>query len=199
MRALKTLLFGVGLLLVALPAQAGSVNYDWNWNWNWNGCGYDPCPGTPAGPTTATFDFYKTTVTVSFVSEVNNTWTYQVQETKKAGYELWAKDLKKWEIILEDCAKFILGASPTAYIDGESIKWAVSSSFTTGQFSFTLSKDFGPGTVDLKVKVGDNYKSAEIYGPDCCEVQLVPTPAAAWAGLTALGGLALIRARRMIG
>ncbi|MCC7409501.1 MAG: hypothetical protein IT442_15665 [Phycisphaeraceae bacterium] len=192
MRALKTLLLAVGLMLVALPAQAGS----YYWPTYHNGCGYDPCPGTPAGPTTATFDFYKTTITVTFVSEVNNTWTYQVQETKKAGYELWAKDLRKWEIILEDCAKFILGASPTATIYDETIKWYVSSDFTTGLFSFTLSKDFGPGTVDLKVKVGDTYKSASIYGPDCCEVQLVPTPAAAWGGLTALAGLALAHARR---
>lgn len=184
-------------MAVALPAQAKKVTTTTPVP---SGCSLTaPCNPTAPGPLSvllALNDNKDTQIKVTFISEIANTWTYKVEEIN-------GRDLSHWNLILGDCLQFVTGASTGAEIgpDGSTgytgVKWDTAESFSSGTFSITMDKDYGPGTILALAKAGNGFVTGEIYGPDCCELQIVPLPAAAWSGLAALGGLAaLAKARK---
>ncbi|MCC7409500.1 MAG: hypothetical protein IT442_15660 [Phycisphaeraceae bacterium] len=185
-----------GVMAVAFPAQAKRVTTS-----DPTGCSVTaPCDPTDAGPLSVILDLNDnkdTQIKISFVSEIANVWTYKVEE-------LEGRDLSHWLIDLGDCLRFVVGTSTGATVgpDGSTgysgIKWNTPDSFSSGEFSFTMDKDYGPGTVLVLAKAGDGFVTGEIYGPDCCELQIVPLPAAAWSGLAALGALAAFSKARKI-
>ncbi|MCC7205246.1 MAG: hypothetical protein IT441_09210 [Phycisphaeraceae bacterium] len=188
MRYLIGAMVCAGVMAVAFPAQAKKVTTP-----DPVSCGVTaPCTPTEPGPLSVTLnldDDKDTQIKISFVSEIANVWTYKVEELK-------GRDLSHWNLILGQCLEFVTGASTGAIIgyDGSTgytgIKWNTPDSFSSGTFSITMDKDYGPGTILVLAKAGNGFVTGDLYGPDCCELQIVPLPAAAWSGLAALGGLA---------
>ncbi len=137
-----------------------------------------------------------------------STWTYKV--TEKEG----SRDLSHWNILLGDCfAHYIEGSGtpddPNIEDDFETgndgstgtsnvLKWNVEEDFVMGEFSFMLDGLFGIGAVDVLVKGGNERNGGgesrgQIHGPDCGVI--IPTPAAAFGGLSMLGMFAARRRR----
>jgi len=194
MRYLIGAMVCAGVMAVAFPAQAKKVTTP-----DPVSCSVTaPCTPTDAGPLSVILDLNDdkdTQIKISFISEIANVWSYKVEEVN-------GRDLSHWLIDLGNCLQFVIGTSTGATVgyDGSTgytgIKWDTPDSFSSGTFSFTMDKDYGPGTILVLAKAGNGYVTGDLYGPDCCELQIVPLPAAAWSGLAALGGLAAVAKAR---
>ena len=110
-------------------------------------------------------DYWKSKYEIS-VSHVGNTWTYHVKEVSGG-------DLTYWKLELGTCLDKISQSTPTGTVWDSYIKWTVDSSFTEGDFSFTLDGDYPVGTVQA---LATRYSSVvrkyytgtgDITGPNC--------------------------------
>lgn len=130
-----------------------------------------------APPTSATIlipdDAKQSTYTVSLVSHVGKTWTYNVSQVQ-------GRTLSHWVLGINNCLSNVVSSSPTADQIGTDpstaanfvgIKWNTAG----GTFSFTLDKEYAETTLQAFVKTATVYNTGSIVGPDCSS-PVVTTP-----------------------
>ncbi|NWF67581.1 MAG: cadherin-like domain-containing protein, partial [Chloroflexi bacterium] len=138
------------------------------------GAGANVVPG-PNSVDITLADGRNSTYRIEFVSVVGNTWTYRVTELSGTPS---VRNLSHWLAVLGQCqAHYVAGSgSPSSGLevgtDGSTgytgVKWNVTSSFTTGLFSFTLDGAYPTGSIGVVVKAGTFFNApASIAGPDC--------------------------------
>lgn len=135
-----------------------------------------------------------------------NTLRYSVSE------EIAYNDLSNWSLLIDECIEALIDTSSTApqrgleigadgLRDGAlTVKWDVGN-LEQGTFDLVMTGtenvDWAIGEVAVYAKAGKHSGSSYIAGPVCveCESHVIPTPAAAGAGLVLLGGMLLRRQR----
>ena len=135
-----------------------------------------------------------------------NTLRYSVSEA------FTYNDLSNWSLLIDECIEALIDASSTAPQNGLEIgadglrdgaltvKWNVDN-LEQGTFDLVMTGtenvDWAIGEVAVYAKAGQNSGSSYIAGPVCveCESHVIPTPAAAGAGLVLLGAMLLRRQR----
>jgi Flp pilus assembly protein TadG len=106
--------------------------------------------------------------TIEYVGRTGNTWTYRVTE------EPGSSNLNHWLLGSATCLNNVVSTNPTGAalgVDGSTgvpgIKWLTADDFSSGLFSFTLTGDFPPGTVQALAKSGSSYATVDMFGPIC--------------------------------
>ena len=126
-----------------------------------------PDDGFPTEGTVVLDEGQNSAYNIRFISQVENTWTYEVAESN-------GKDLSHWLLDIGTCLSNVVSSNPSGAEIGvdsstgvSGIKWNTNEVFISGQFAFTLDADYPAGAVEALAKAGTDFGTAVVRGPVC--------------------------------
>jgi hypothetical protein len=140
------------------------------------GCGQefveDPVgEGASLAPSSAVIiDLSGSLFEVVFNGVTGSTWCYTVTKLEGNNADFWMFTVDNFDI--PDWLDHIVDASPPDYVKGKDeetgyigIKWPLPADFESGQFCFTLDRDYTQSAIITFPRKGSQFSKGEIIGP----------------------------------